>query len=288
MDSEESIYISLQEAAKHYEYSQEYLSLRARQGKLKAVKFGRNWVTKKEWLKEYLEKVEEYNNNNKNHFQKLVSPPKNLPVEPSAPFSFKEFLQIYQPRFIFITVLIFVLLTTSFIFGKDSFTIVFETFNPYLTEFNENTNSFFADCGTSFSNVLEMAGAKEVMGKNLKDYFSWLGENLKPISQKIVMGYFTANDFLERKINQGFKTISQLFKKSEKIVKERLFPESTKEGLVVIPSTGKDEEVKEKIKESFSDEVRVEPEDKTSGIIIPVFKEGEGERYLYIMVPIQN
>ena len=46
-------YISLQEATKYCSYSQEYLSLRARQGSLEAVKFGRNWVTKKEWLKEY-------------------------------------------------------------------------------------------------------------------------------------------------------------------------------------------------------------------------------------------
>ena len=272
MDSEESMYISLQEAAKHCGYSQEYLALRSRQGKLKSVKIGRNWVTKKEWLEEYFKSVEEYKNNFK---VKKVSPPENLPVEPSAPFSFKEFLQIYQPRFILITVLIFVLLITSFIFEKDSFKSTFETLNPYLTEFNENTNSFFADRGTSFSNVLEMAGAKEVMGKTLKYYFSWLGENLKPISQKIVRGYFTAKDFLERKFSQAYKIISQLWKKP-------------KEGLVIIPSTEKDEEVVKKIKESFSDEVRVEPEDKTSGIIIPIFKKGEGEKYLYILVPIKN
>lgn len=48
-------YISLQEAAKYSEiYSQGYLSLRARQGKLKAVKLGRNWVTTKEWVSEYV------------------------------------------------------------------------------------------------------------------------------------------------------------------------------------------------------------------------------------------
>ena len=47
-------YISLQIASQHCDYSQEYLSLRARQGKLKSVKFGRNWVTTKEWLEEYL------------------------------------------------------------------------------------------------------------------------------------------------------------------------------------------------------------------------------------------
>ncbi len=47
--------ISLQEAAKYSKiYSQEYLSLRARQGKLKAVKFGRNWLTTKEWIDSYI------------------------------------------------------------------------------------------------------------------------------------------------------------------------------------------------------------------------------------------
>jgi len=56
-------YISLNEAAKHCDYSQEYLSLRIRQGKLRGKKFARNWVTKKEWLEEYLKKVHERNAN---------------------------------------------------------------------------------------------------------------------------------------------------------------------------------------------------------------------------------
>lgn len=47
-------YISLREAAKYCSYSQDYLKLRARQGKFKAIKIGRNWVTTKEWLAEYL------------------------------------------------------------------------------------------------------------------------------------------------------------------------------------------------------------------------------------------
>ncbi|MFH0740000.1 MAG: hypothetical protein V1819_02765, partial [bacterium] len=48
-------YISLQEAAEYSKiYSQGYLSLRARQGKLKAVKLGRNWVTTKVWVSEYV------------------------------------------------------------------------------------------------------------------------------------------------------------------------------------------------------------------------------------------
>jgi len=53
-------YLSLQRASKLSRYSQEYLSLRARQGKLKAVKRGRNWITTKEWLDEYIRSAEEY------------------------------------------------------------------------------------------------------------------------------------------------------------------------------------------------------------------------------------
>lgn len=62
-------YISLTEAGAQTGYSQEYLSLRARQGKLKAQKIGRNWATTKEWLNEYLSKVDEYKNNHPNNHQ---------------------------------------------------------------------------------------------------------------------------------------------------------------------------------------------------------------------------
>ena len=57
---EENDYISLLEATKYCKYSQEYLSLRARQGKLRAVKRGRNWLTTKEWLTEYTSNFDDY------------------------------------------------------------------------------------------------------------------------------------------------------------------------------------------------------------------------------------
>jgi len=57
MANNKSNYISLKEAAEYSGYSQEYLSLRARQRKLKAIKIARNWVTTKKWIDEYLEKV---------------------------------------------------------------------------------------------------------------------------------------------------------------------------------------------------------------------------------------
>lgn len=50
-------YISLTEASKLTPYSQEYLSLLARKGKLETVKFGRNWKTTRKAVEEYLSKV---------------------------------------------------------------------------------------------------------------------------------------------------------------------------------------------------------------------------------------
>lgn len=57
---EEKELISLTEATKYCNYSQEYLSLRARSKKLKSVKVGRNWMTTTAWLNEYLQRVDQY------------------------------------------------------------------------------------------------------------------------------------------------------------------------------------------------------------------------------------
>ena len=47
-------WISMQEASEACSYSQEYLSLRARQGKLFSKKIGRNWYTPRKALNDYL------------------------------------------------------------------------------------------------------------------------------------------------------------------------------------------------------------------------------------------
>lgn len=49
-------FISLREATKYCNYSQGYLAFLARKRKLKVIKIGKIWVTKKEWLKEFLAK----------------------------------------------------------------------------------------------------------------------------------------------------------------------------------------------------------------------------------------
>jgi len=93
-------YISLMDATKLCDYSQEYLSLRARRGKLKSVKQGRNWVTTKEWLNEYIKKTEGYKkelakkNRDKEYFFKIKTAPfildKKISEKPISVFASQE------------------------------------------------------------------------------------------------------------------------------------------------------------------------------------------------------
>jgi len=286
MVEESNSYISLQEVTKYCPYTQEYLALRARQGKLKAVKFGRNWVTKKEWLDDYLRDVEEYNNNLK--IKKVVAPPENLPVEK---------LPVPKLRFAFVTALVFVLLAAGITFGKGSFKNVYRDIESYTYIIGgagdvivEKTAEVLAETISDFPQILSRTRAS--IGDIFKEYGQWIAgsttEWFSSQTKEIVQNYIIANKFVEKKISQGYRELTQLWQAPEKIVEERLLPKPAGEVLVIIPSTEKDEELKKKIEEAFSDEVKVEPKDETSGVIIPVFKEGEGERYLYISVPIKN
>ena len=92
----------------------------------------------------------------------------------------------------------------------------------------------------------------------------------------------------------GFRDVATNFnswrlpKKYSEISEVKMPVQSVKEGVVAVPSTGSDEEMRKKIQESFSDEVTIQRQDETSGLITPVFREREGGKYLYMMVPVKE
>jgi uncharacterized protein YecA (UPF0149 family) len=210
-----SEYILLREATKYCHYSQEYLGLRARQGKLKAVKFGRNWVTKKEWLDEYLNK----NQKSKIKNQKFVKPAENLLVESSvqqtgsAQLRMRDFLEIRQPSFSLIIALIFVLVVAGiFLFGE-SFASAYQALDPYLIkisqaivlsakEISEETKDFYGKIGllifkigkdfkeglgvliTEINKKIVLATAE--IGGSLKNFFASLGLAIKDKTERPV------------------------------------------------------------------------------------------------------
>lgn len=69
-------------------------------------------------------------------------------------------------------------------------------------------------------------------------------------------------------------------------------PDTSPNGIAVVSSSGSDsvdEAVKQKIKDSFSDEVVVSPDKSgTAGVITPVFRETKGKDFVYVMVPVNG
>jgi hypothetical protein len=285
-------YISLKEAVEYCNYSQEYLSLRARQGKLKAMKIGRNWVTKKEWLENYLGRTEGYNEYCKEHLKIetipsfspsfVVAPDEKVETDTIGEEGVYETLSEHEEKKEFVyklpfgeylslsvgkrTPIIRLALVSSLVLAIVIGGIVFVK-KPMV---DKGINRQIVSAGST------LKGAGEVFN----EYVNWLEQKFHSFASNFKK--------IPGKIAGSYKLLTTQ-KKEESFSKDEIaLPQSEKTGMVVIPSTGKDEEIKEKIELSFSDEVRVKSTDKSSGVIIPIFREGEGEEYMYILVPIKN
>jgi len=164
-------YISLSEAAKYCNYSQEYLSLRARQGKLKAVKFGRTWFTKKEWLEEYIRQVEEYKAKRRSQTLKkeaLLKPPLEQPSLPKKPQK-----QLFLPKPVSVLLSLFILASLL------SFALAFPS--PFLSSFKSTISPFSSSFSSfSLSDLSSLLSpSKPIQKGEIKDYFSFISQFLK-------------------------------------------------------------------------------------------------------------
>lgn len=243
---EEEKLISLQDASKFCPYSQEYLSLRARQKKLQAVKRGRNWFTTEEWLKSYIAKSEEYKNA-VNGNGKEATPPKTSQRIP--------FWQ--NVRLAFAIALVGVLLAAELFYdGREELVRGATKAAPLIVSSVAVLQQEARNTGLVLGNKVESSVFAASIG-----------------IQEIVREYTGL-------LREKFRAFASLFRRD--------LPGQPKQGLVVVPSKGSNERIKEQIQQSFSDEVWVTSLDKESGIITPVFRNRIGEDYLYILVPLQE
>jgi len=140
-EQEKIQYISLKDAAQFCNYSQEYLSLRARQGKLRATKIGRNWVTTHVWILEYVDRAEKLEETGVQdnlypglHMQpaesedirsqppgaKYVEPPENIPIEEFNPYTKRISASPFSAfKFGAALALLFAFVASGFVFGKE-------------------------------------------------------------------------------------------------------------------------------------------------------------------------
>ena len=177
---EKEKYISLKQAAKFCSYSQDYLSLRARQGKLKAVKFGRNWVTKKEWVDEYLRLVKEYKTRipDKKRIAIQKAPekierekkiPEPTPVSKPVP----TFSEPVSPRAIAVVVaLVFILTSVGFLLAYPYFEPAAEKVRGFIKdsaiEVTIDIKEFASDIGTDIGEGIVEVG--DNISENISDF----------------------------------------------------------------------------------------------------------------------
>ena len=199
-------YISLQDATKFCNYSQEYLSLRARTGKLKSVKLGRNWVTTREWLVDYAGRVEEYNESiNNNHEKEKIarteisrsvkdqifhSPPENLPILRSP----KIKLNFGTLRPGFAAALVLILITAGGVFGKESF---LKTYNDVARVAQNFVRNMETVCDDVFTATVDYKSALISASSNLIDY-----------SQRFKESYLAVDKSLEHKIGKTLLSLA--------------------------------------------------------------------------------
>lgn len=197
-----SNYISLKQAAERCDYSHDYLSLRARQGKLKAVKLGKNWLTKKEWLDRYLKKHQREVKQEiiKTEVVKILPPPDNLPVEEFQPTSFllrkrrsRRRLAssvIKMLRIGALSILVASLLIVGVLASKDFLSKNLVSLYKVSEEFLENNLLPVIEKSSVLKSAfLNIADVSRTTGQILKEYFSWLGDSFKNIFQKSKQAY---------------------------------------------------------------------------------------------------
>ncbi len=307
-------YISLTQASSQCDYSQEYLSLRARQGKLKSVKIGRNWVTTEEWLKEYIKTIGMYAPETKSIkkqtlmeislqpkiIKKLESyPPINLPVgEPNLQYNTAGLLKTINPLIhigaaILLTIILFGIWVAIPYANNHSLVPTGNTVQNYGRLEIENLQRIIAsviNLTGSISETNALADASSFW-QSIKNIFNSakslvFGKSPPPTQNNLLATGDAVNQTnqLEQGIINDIQQRFDTFREDVGITRIT----GSKEGLVVVPSSDKDKVLKDKLSKSFSDEVTIEPQDETSGIIRPIFREVAQQSYIYMMVPLKN
>ncbi|HEB13579.1 MAG TPA: hypothetical protein ENI13_01215, partial [candidate division CPR3 bacterium] len=224
-------FISLEKATEYCDYTQEYLSLRARQKKLKAQKIGRNWVTTREWLQEYVESVEEYKNGNE-EAKKVAPQPRR--VEPTSPPPFEtEFKEIIKkpirfPSFklVGVVALLFLFVFTG-VFGKEGIIPLIKKIDEEVQQFSQRADDLVIaaldfDYTTALKQTAAAAagGAKTIgegfvygaqnpaaVGEVAKEYIGWLETSIIGLPSGITDTYEEFDSRVASGIQQNVQSI---------------------------------------------------------------------------------
>ena len=217
----DNIYISLQEATKYCNYSQEYLSLRARQGKLKSKKIGRDWMTTREWLESYIQSHHDFKKIPRVKKSKTGRPlivvqykssqaPENLPVE-------KKPIR----RTNLTAIIILVLFLATGVFGAPGLMNVFKkipaTIQEFSQSFDRGLSSLNSPNGYSYitADIVDLFESyRQSVGRSFKSNYSTVTDSLKnpqEIPDIVFQKYQALNGIIKKQISLSGQNTKDLF-----------------------------------------------------------------------------
>ncbi len=313
-------YISLQEASKILPYSQEYISLLARRGKIHAKKFGRNWYTTKDAGEEYLKKQgisiiipKEFFPSYIGKITRPVLTPFYLSKEDISKIEVPGEMEEQKEKEV-------ILKEEKIQIEKPEIEVAKKPEVKKIEEISKPpekispksyrlklitglaiilcfiiTSIFYTlspkDEKIAFSSCLKEKTSKTIIG--LKNFIIKTPEE-KKLAEKIKPGeiFLFEREFsnLEENIVGDVKVRFGGFRKEFGLEKPQI--EEKENGVVIVPKDLTDgEKFKKELETSFADKVNIETDESgKSGIIKPVFAAPpfNEQSYLYMMVPVEE
>ena len=282
-------YISARRASQISGYNSDYIGQLCRKEKLDCRLVGRSWFVSEESLLQH-QKSSSEKPRGIIYFPGSPSTSKHEPVVVQASISLPSVFDERVRRAISYIAIVPAIACIVF--------VAMMTYNPTtqirVAEFAENTITFnrnlvahVASDVTRYVALVEESSATSPMGKTA--YFT-----------DRTLGMFAR--FLNTTALGTYKTLSRIFNTNTSqtlVVRDTthldtvVTGEKNNFGIAVVPSSGDqatDEKTKQKIKNAFSDETRVIPDETgTSGVIQPVFKHTQdGGDYVYVLVPVDD
>lgn len=184
-----------------------------------------------------------------------------------------------------------------------------QTFVPVVHDIEEVSVKITDDKklfpGFTFGNFAVVAGTMVVVIGILVGTFGNFGSHVatenteRTVAAVSETGFgFKILSFFSNISKLAVESVQGLFGKDEMVVVDETTDTSVQSdsipfnGIAVTPSsnnTQQDELIKQKIRESFSDDVFVNPDSTgNSGVITPVFRKTKGSDYVYVMVPVNQ
>lgn len=313
-------YISLKKASESVPYSQDYLSLRARQGRLKAIKKGRNWVTTDEWLREYIISISWENKRSSFQAENGLMCPRS---KSAVKFELSKIIHQKTPAYVTWLAGLVLLISAGVLTAshqttfKTAFLRLSDTLNTKLYPFYSNADhDFILEELEPFDRVGQIAGQTTTAVANpnkisfftnliaafqikaryaLKTLIFWAKVSLNDYRVFFIhMGNILESWFINEKTELLTWPSENIVKLPKHVARDEVVTNDNGnavrpvKGVVVAPAEHEDE-LKKEIAAAFSDEVNIElDETGASGIIKPIFREPSEQAYFYMLVPIDQ